>query len=98
MEPFAPDAELAAIRECMMQPISREQQAAAELWGYLTTVGPATGQDFAAWTHDDWLRIAAHMIMIQDRGTCPRSFGGGRGHGDEQSAREPLPTFDELGD
>jgi hypothetical protein len=62
MEPFAHDAELAAIRERMMQPTSREQQVAAELWGYLTTVGPATGQDFVAWKDSDWLRFDAHMI------------------------------------
>jgi hypothetical protein len=47
------DAELAAIRERMMQPISRGQQVATELWGYLTKVGPAPGQDFAAWSTRD---------------------------------------------
>jgi hypothetical protein len=67
MEPFDPDAELAAIRERMLQPLSREQQVAAELQLYLDlTAGLDRAKDLSLWTDDEWLAFARHMIRCVD--------------------------------
>ena len=57
-EPFDPDGELAAIRERMRQPLSREQIVANELWAQIETAK----RPIAQWDNDDWLRLARHMI------------------------------------
>jgi hypothetical protein len=48
------DEIIAAIRECMMQPLSRERQVANELQLYLEIRQPASD--------DEWLAFARHMM------------------------------------
>ena len=85
------EAELAAIRERMLMPISREQVVAQALWQAVEIDGRP-----AQWQDDDWLALARHIIKVVEV-ACDIST--------EQVAkamnsapRHPLPTLDELGD
>ena len=55
------EADNAAIRTRMLQPMAREQIVANELSGYLDS--PDGYPNLGTWTHDDWLRLAQHVIQ-----------------------------------
>jgi hypothetical protein len=83
------EPEVDAIRDRMMQPLSREQIVANELWAQLD------GKNVSTWTNDDWLTLARHTIKAVD---IARDFSA------EEMAKAmnapwpgpPLPTCDEL--
>jgi hypothetical protein len=63
------EREIAAIRERMLQPVSREQIVANELCRQIEVVD----RPIADWTNDDWLRLARQMIeTVESPVTCRR--------------------------
>ena len=75
----------------MMQPLSREQIVANELWLQMEIAD----RPIVDWTNDDWLALARHMIKTVE---IARDISA------EEMAEamnsppiHPLPTFEELG-
>jgi hypothetical protein len=85
------EAEIAAIRDAMMQPLSRERQIATEMQLYLHVFD----KDIALWTDDDWLAFARHMIPVVEH-THDISAEEMKAALNAPWTGPPLPTFDEL--
>jgi hypothetical protein len=89
---FDIEREIAAVRERMLQPLSREQIVATEQW--LQTDPDIAGRPLSEWTNDDWLRLARHMIKTVEvaRDLSAEDIAEAL----NQPPRHPIPTLDEL--
>jgi hypothetical protein len=83
-----PEAELAAIRERMLKPISREQVLAQALWQAVEIDGPPQ------WQVADWLALARHIIKVVE--VAGDISAEELAKAMNSPPRVPLPTLDEL--
>jgi hypothetical protein len=87
------EAELDAIRQEMIRPISREQIVANELWLQLDIADRPTSD----WTNDDWLALARHIIKtVEVAGDLSADNVAKAMEAPWPADWPPLPTFDEL--